>query len=367
MIGRKDKHLGPLRNLTDGGEGCFNRVWTDESRLKAKITLSNRTDEDKDKLFNKLSPCKKNTIFIHNSLVRKSIQVFFTEYDDYINQSWKLGRGDYHIHENTSQKMSQWQLGENNPSKKESSKKKIGQTSKDTVFLYNKDLNINTKVKKEYVKDLLLEGWQLGKIPKNNKWMYHPSLHKEDLIAPESIDIKLQEGWLLGREPKRHMYNPVTKVTIKVKLHKVDYYKENGYIIGRQDKKVETLEIKDTKINIENISKERCQEIKNSLNNVIKEERVIIEDFNYHSRPISKNPKGMTHVHNPITKEIKMIWPEDLSLYITKGYKKGRGLEKVWVMNKNLNNTKMIDVKELSEHISKGYTIGRLNRNGNLK
>jgi len=46
-LGRKDLKLGPLLNLTNGGEGGTGRVWTDEQRL---IFSANRTG-DKSPLF----------------------------------------------------------------------------------------------------------------------------------------------------------------------------------------------------------------------------------------------------------------------------------------------------------------------------
>lgn len=41
-IGRNDLGLGPLTNLTDGGEGMSGRIWTAASRKKASVSASNR-------------------------------------------------------------------------------------------------------------------------------------------------------------------------------------------------------------------------------------------------------------------------------------------------------------------------------------
>jgi translation initiation factor 2 beta subunit (eIF-2beta)/eIF-5 len=45
LIGRNDLHLGPLTNMTDGGEGTLNRVYSEETRNKLSAAAKLRTKE----------------------------------------------------------------------------------------------------------------------------------------------------------------------------------------------------------------------------------------------------------------------------------------------------------------------------------
>jgi hypothetical protein len=45
-IGRKNMNLGPLRNLTDGGEGNGNRIFTDEHRKNISIAKKGKSTEN---------------------------------------------------------------------------------------------------------------------------------------------------------------------------------------------------------------------------------------------------------------------------------------------------------------------------------
>lgn len=53
-IGRKDLNLGPLRNLSDGGEGNGNRSFTDEHREKLSLSKKGKMTENMKKHLKKL-------------------------------------------------------------------------------------------------------------------------------------------------------------------------------------------------------------------------------------------------------------------------------------------------------------------------
>lgn len=70
---RRDKGLGPLVNMTDGGEGNYGRVVSNETRLKHSLSMKNKKLSEEHK--RKLSLAKKNKLWSTESKLKKQISM----------------------------------------------------------------------------------------------------------------------------------------------------------------------------------------------------------------------------------------------------------------------------------------------------
>lgn len=73
--------------------------------------------------------------------------------------------------------------------------------------------------------------------------------------------------------------------------------------------------------------------------------------------------KGKIHIHNPQTKENKMIFKDELDTYISQGWIKGRGKftsNSFWINNGSEN--KRVKEEEIEDYTNIGWKRGKLNR-----
>jgi hypothetical protein len=219
IIGRKDKGLGPLLNLTNGGDGGegnkgankgkvigphhtieFKRLASErfmgdknpsrtvegrkrlsenrkgkknspESNAKRSIWSSNRKHTDKaKKLCSESKIGDKNPNFgkwnICNKTLNKNNMIFPKDFPIWKEKGWERG----HIVSQKSIIAAHLRKGKkrDKPFSLEH-KKRIGKNGKGRIYIHNKILNLRKRVKKDDIELYLVQGWEIGSGLKNKK------------------------------------------------------------------------------------------------------------------------------------------------------------------------------------------------------
>ncbi len=216
-IGRRDLGLGPLVNMTDGGEGTQGVIITDERRNN--ISNSTKKAMDNPEVKQKMKDAKVNFTPWNKGVTG----IFVGEGNPNFGNKWSDGQK-----ENLSKKLKKvWETGFSDEhlnklkEKRKGRKPSLGMVHSDEQKKLwsekrkgDKYLNNGTytkRVKSFEVESYLNDGWVFGKLQKtstetkqklsnhskNRIWVSYSG--KTKMVQPTELETYLNDGWVKGR------------------------------------------------------------------------------------------------------------------------------------------------------------------------
>ena len=265
--------------------------------------------------------------------------------------------------------------------KKLMSESTIGNTNvRGRKFIYNKELNIEKRVKEEDLTYYLDNGYELKRRPFTSEhienitsnigylWIYNKKLNKEKQIKKEEISQYLNNGYELRRRPfseehikkfkgntpvkgRRRIHNKELNKEKFVKEKELKQYFEKGWELGCSKESIE----------------------KSRQSNIGKHSGKNHPMYGITRRWINKNEKNKYVKEEELQHYLNNSWELGIAEETKKKNKKANLGEKngmygkFWIHNKKLKQNKVIKKEEKQKYLDSGWKLGRKIKIGECK
>jgi len=270
---------------------------------------------------------------IHNG-DKRTIQIKVNELNKWILSGWKIGCNKNYIYVNNKKLIENRKIRIENIQDFLNSGWCIGYNS-NFMCIHNKITNENKQIEKNNWEIYKKLGWCKGNItgkkfginsPNYNRiWIYNSNFNQSKMIDPINFPNFEKDGWAIGVLPKNKdtfikkicIYNPINNKCIKILPNKLEEYKLSGWQLGR----LTTQNLKNTvwinnSTSQKQISKNKLDEFLNSgwtkgrLPNKNKSAKI-----------------GKSYIHHLTLKQNKIIFMDQFPTFESQGWVRGRKMK----------------------------------------